>query len=76
MFFNDNAKLIEMRDRAAKLQVNERIFSIKQKIFLNLFQKEKERDERKQQGRQRKVQQEHEKVLNVVRVNLHKTTII
>ncbi|CAF0878459.1 unnamed protein product [Adineta ricciae] len=44
-----NEKLIEMRDRAARLQ------------------KEKERDERKQQGLERKQRNKQQKVLNVVK---------
>jgi hypothetical protein len=66
MFSNNNPKLIEMRDRAAKLQVNQDFFFLKKKfIFL---QKEKERDERKQQGQERKQKSEQNKVLNVIKV--------
>ncbi|UJR09986.1 hypothetical protein I4U23_014210 [Adineta vaga] len=49
MFSNNDDKLIEIRDRAAKLQ------------------KEKERDDRKQQGLDRKQRNEQQKVLNAVK---------
>jgi hypothetical protein len=61
MFSNNNPKLTEIRDQAAKLQV------IKNKqtktFFLRIFFLE-----RKRQDQERKQKSEHEKILNAIKV--------